>query len=643
MVPNRILRMDGSAKQRQFLQVVSRDEAERRLHAAFPPIAAFSGSASSKSGGSGVVASEAVRIDRALRRVLAADVAAPVDVPGFARSNMDGFAVRAVSTFGASEEHPADLLLLPDPAVIGVLSSVEIAEGEAVSIATGAPIPRGADAVVMIEDTDADDGRVQIRRAVPPGGNIAGAGSDMARGEIVMRHGTRLGSRDTGVLAALGIAEVAVVRRPRVLLYSTGDELVPPGEPLIPGQVFDCNGRVLADALHEVGAEVTEGGIVRDDAESLARRLNDAVAKFDMVIFSGGTSKGAGDICHQVLAEHGDMLFHGVALKPGKPIALARVGDTPVVLLPGFPTSAVFTFHELVAPWLRARGGLPPEDRRRKTARLARPMRSQRGRREYDLVHLLPVDDGLLAWPLGKGSGSITTFSRADGFHAVPEDVELLDVGAEVDVTLLGPLRLADLAIIGSHCTGLDLLISRAGLSARLIAAGSQAGVEAARLGQCDIAGVHLLDEKTNRYNEAFVPEGVDLIPGYTRRQGIVRRAGEEAVGAPKVRLVNRNRGAGTRVLIDRLLDGDRPAGYEFEVRSHQATAAAVASGAADWGVCIEGVARTAGLEFEFLAEERFDFMVPHSRRDRPAVRAFLTQLSDSDTIEALANEGLRT
>lgn len=623
--------MDGSAKQRQFLKVVSRDEAERRFHAAFPAVSADS---------------EKVPLDCARRRVLANDVAAPVDVPGFARSNMDGFAVRAASTFGASEERPADLALRPEAAVIGVLSTLEIAKGEAVSIATGAPIPRGADAVVMIEDTDASAGRLLVRRAVPPGGNIAGAGSDMARGEIVMRQGTRLGSRDTGVLAALGIARVDVVGRPRVLLYSTGDELVPPGEPLVPGQVFDCNSRVLADALHEAGADVVEGGIVRDDADALARRLGDAVAKFDMVIFSGGTSKGAGDICHQVLADHGEMLFHGVALKPGKPIAIARVEETPVVLLPGFPTSAVFTFHELVAPWLRARGGLPPADRHRRTARLARPMRSQRGRREYDLVHLLPVDDGLLAWPLGKGSGSITTFARADGFHAVPEDVELLDVGVEVEVTLLGALRIPDLAIIGSHCTGLDLLISRAGLSAKLIAAGSQAGVEAARLGQCDIAGVHLLDEKTNRYNEAFVPDSVELIPGYSRRQGVVTRADADVAagpgGVPQGRLVNRNRGAGTRVLIDRLLDGARPDGYELEVRSHQATAVAVASGAADWGVCIEGVARAAGLSFEFLAEERFDFFVPRSRRDRPSVLAFLAQLSDRDTIEALAKEGLR-
>jgi putative molybdopterin biosynthesis protein len=269
-----------------------------------------------------------------------------------------------------------------------------------------------------------------------------------------------------------------------------------------------------------------------------------------------------------------------------------------------------------------------PETRR---ARLAAPLRSQRGRREYDLVHLVPGEGGLVAWSLGKGSGSISTFARADGFHAVPEDVEIVERGAEVEVTLIGAPRPADLIVIGSHCTGLDRVLARLPFTFKVVAAGSQAGVEAARRGECDIAGVHLLDEETNRYNEAFVPEGVDLVRGYVRRQGVVSRDGRE-----DGRLVNRNRGSGTRVLLDRLLEGRRPDGYEFCVRSHQAVAAAVASGSADWGVCIESVARDAGLRFRFLREEQFDFLVPRARRDRPAVRAFLALLRDPATIEEL-------
>jgi putative molybdopterin biosynthesis protein len=603
-------------KQQQFLKVVSRDEAERIFRAAFPPAAR---------------PAERVPVAAALGRVLATDVAAPVDVPGFVRSNMDGFAVRAASTFGASEEEPRTLRLLGETAAVGSAPRAEVGEGDAMVIATGAMVPRGADAVVMVEDTDAEGDTLAVRRAVAPGANIAGAGSDMARGEVVLRRGTALGSRDTGVLAALGIAAVDVVRKPRVHLFSTGDELVEPGSALEAASIYDCNGRVLADAVREAGAEVVEGGIVRDDEQELRRRLDEALAAADLVLFSGGTSKGAGDLSYRMVEERGEIVVHGVALKPGKPIVMARVESKPIVILPGFPTSAVFTFHEFVSPWLRACGLLPDTGPEKRRARLAAPLRSQRGRREYDLVHLVPGDEGLVAWPLGKGSGSITTFARADGFHAVPEEVEIVDRDTEVEVTLIGPLRANELTIIGSHCTGLDKLLSMLGVTAKVVAAGSQAGVEAARRGECDLAGIHLLDPETNRYNEAFVPEGVDLVRGYGRRQGVVTRDGDESG-----RLVNRNRGAGTRLLIDDLLDGRRPDGYDFCVRSHQAVAAAVKSGTADWGVCIESVARDAGLQFRFLREERFDFLIPRSRRHRPAVEAFVALLQDPATIESI-------
>jgi len=603
-------------KQRQFLDVVSRDEAERIFHEAFPPAP---------------LAAERVALADALGRVLAEDCAAPVDVPGFARSDRDGFAVRAAATYGASEEEPRDLRLLEEESRVGAPPAGEVGERDAMPVATGAMLPRGADAVVMVEDTDAAGERLAVTRAVAPGAHVSAAGSDMARGEVVLRRGAVLGSRDTGVLAALGLSHVEVVGKPRVHLFSTGDELVEPGRDLPPAAIHDCNGRVLADALRELGAEVVEGGIVRDDEAALTASLDGALREADLVIFSGGTSKGAGDLCHRVAAERGEILVHGVALKPGKPVVVARVENKPVVILPGFPTSAIFTFHELVAPWLRARALLPRHGPEVKRATLAAPLRSRRGRREYDLVHLVPGGKGLVAWPLGKGSGSITTFARADGFHAVPEDVEIVERGAEVDVTLIGPLRPADLTVIGSHCTGIDRLLSKLPYSAKVIAAGSQAGVEAARRGECDLAGIHLLDEETNRYNEAFVPKGVELVRGYPRRQGVVTRDGRG-----EGRMVNRNRGSGTRVIVDRLLEGKRPEGYDFCVRSHQAVAAAVAAGTADWGVCIESVARAAGLEFRFLQEEQFDFLVPGSRRERPAVQAFLTLLRDPATIEEL-------
>ena len=610
-------------KQSQFLNVVSRDEAERIFLEAFPPRA---------------LPAVRVPLAEALGRVLATDVAAALDVPGFTRANMDGFAVRAADTFGANEEQPVELELLAETARVGTAPAMEVAAGTGMTIATGAMAPRGADAVVMVEDTDIEQGRLIVRRAVAPGSNIATAGSDMARGEVVLRAGDRLSSRDTGVLAALGVAEVEVVAHPRVHLFSTGDELVRPGEPLAPGGIHDCNGRLLADALREVGAEVIEGGIVRDDEQALRRRLDEALASADLVLFSGGTSKGAGDLSYRVVAERGELLVHGVALKPGKPIVMARVDSKPVVILPGFPTSAIFTFHEFLAPWLRQRAGRTRAQSKRRTARLATDLRSQRGRREYDLVHLVPSPEGLVAWPLGKGSGSITTFARADGFHAVDEAVERVDRGARVEVTLIGRLRLPDLVVIGSHCTGLDMLLGelrRRGTTSKVIAAGSQAGLDAARREQCDIAGVHLLDEETNQYNAPFVTDRMELVPGYARRQGVVTRDGVEGG-----RLVNRNRGSGTRVLIEALLQGERPDGYSFDVRSHQAVAAAVKAGSADWGVCIENVAADAGLHFRFLAEERFDFVIPRSRLERPAVQAFVMLLQEPATIDALRERG---
>ena len=608
-------------KQEQFLTVVDRDEAERRFRAAvdFRPLPGEPGALAAARG-----------------RVLAEDVRSPADVPGFTRADRDGFAVRAADTFGASEEAPRLLALNDETIATGVVPALEVAPGTATPVATGAIVPRGADAVVMLEDTDPTPEGLEVRRAVAPGAHLAHAGSDIARGETVLRAGDVLTSRETGLLAAMGVAEVIVRRRPRVVLFSTGDEVVEPGGALADGQVHDANQRILADAVREAGGTAVEGGIVGDDEALLRERMEGGFREGDLVLLSGGTSKGAGDLCHRVLREIGEILVHGVALKPGKPVVLARARGKPVVVLPGFPTSAIFTFHEFVAPWIRARAGLPPDPPNTVEARLARDLKSDRGRREYDLVHLVRSGDDLLAWPLGKGSGSLTTFARADGFHVVPERVERVERGTPVRVTLLGPLRLPDLVVVGSHCTGLDLLLSelrRRGFTSKAVAAGSQAGLDAAKRGECDVAGVHLMDEATGTYNEPFVTAGLRLVRGYGRRQGVVSRDGARAG-----RLVNRNRGSGTRVLIDRLLDGARPDGYTFEVRSHSAVAAAVQSGRADWGVCIENAAR--GLAFEFLAEERFDFLVPEARLERPAVRAFLEVLNDRAVRARLAEEG---
>jgi putative molybdopterin biosynthesis protein len=324
------------------------------------------------------------------------------------------------------------------------------------------------------------------------------------------------------------------------------------------------------------------------------------------------------------------------------------------VILPGFPTSAIFTFHEFVAPLIRDLAGLPSEAGETHQARLAIKTRSERGRLEYLLVGLVEGEGRRLsAYPMGKGSGSVTSFSRADGFVRIDRNTELVDADTRVEVTLIGrDVPVADLVVIGSHCAGLDLIASelaRDGLRVKLLAVGSHGGLAAAERGECDLAPIHLLDPESDRYNEPFLRPGLRLLRGYRRMQGIVTRPEEQRgiddlLEDPAVRMVNRNRGAGTRILIDRLLGERRPAGHAHEPRSHYAVAAAIAQGRADWGVTIESVADEAGLRFVQLRAEEYDFVVPESRWERPALERLRSWLEDPESTlrRKLAEAGFR-
>jgi len=643
--------MIDDLRQHQFLDVIDRDTAIARFrtHLDLSPLEA-----------------ESASLSEVLGRVLADDVRAPIDVPGFDRSNVDGFAVRAQDTFGATEDSPVTLSLDSNLIRAGSQPSTELAPGFAAAIATGAVVPRGATAVVMIEFTEVVGGRLVVRRPIEPGGNITFAGTDIGRGETVLFRGIVLTSRETGVLAALGLERVRVVRRPRVGIISTGDELRVPGADLPIGCVFDSNARVLADAVRELGCEPVFFGILLDKLDELRCTFGRAVADCDAVLLSGGTSKGTSDLSYRVVGEHGSpgIVAHGVALKPGKPLCLAVVTGSsrpiPVAVLPGFPTSATFTFHEFIAPILSELAGRPAVPSSGVAAELAMRVNSERGRTEFVLVGLVPVDDQtLVAVPMGKGSGSVTAFGRADGFITIPRQREYLEGGERVEVRLLGAgLRPADLVVIGSHCTGLDFLLGRLrarGFTSKVLAVGSTAGLEAARRGHCDLAGVHLLDPATDTYNRPFLTDTLDIIPGYGRLQGIVFRRGDarfegrtvaDAVAAaladPACVLVNRNGGSGTRVLIDRLLGGATPSGFLTEAKSHSAVAAAVAQGRADWGVAIEPVAREQGLGFIPLRDEQFDFVVPKPRLNRPAVLAFRELLADKSVRGELKKLGFR-
>lgn len=635
-------------KQHQFLDVIDRDEAERRFHAALKLAP---------------LATEKIPLTAALGRVLARDVVAAVDVPSFDRSNFDGFAVRAEDTFGAEEERPICLRLLAEVIPTGVVPQSVVADGTAAVIATGGMVPRGANAVVMIEHTDTDGGQLIVRRAATPGFGIAFAGTDIGAGQTVLYAGQEVTSRESGVLAAVGHHQVEVFRRPLVAIISTGDEIIEPTAEMRPGMVFDSNAQILADAVRELGGEPLLCGIVRDDMEQLGDIVRDAIRTADVVLLSGGTSKGAGDLSYRVIDELANpgIVAHGVALKPGKPICLAVENGKPVVILPGFPTSAIFTFHEFVAPVVRRLGGRLAESRSSISARIAVKVNSEIGRTEYLLVGLVQdeASAGLVAYPMGKGSGSVTTFSHADGFVTIGRHDEIIEPDSTVRVQLLGrDLKVADLIVVGSHCVGLDYLLGllqQQGIATKFLAVGSTAGLAAAKRCECDIAGVHLLDEPTGEYNRPFLTPELELIRGYGRRQGVVFRPGDErfeqdgaaaAITAvkddPGCVMVNRNQGSGTRILIDGVLGDSRPPGYAVQSRSHNAVAAAIAQSRADWGVAIESVAGRSNLGFLPLQDEHFDFVVPRARLERRAVRLFLKLLGDEEVRSQLRAFGFR-
>jgi putative molybdopterin biosynthesis protein len=631
--------------QEQFLTVLSREEAARRFQSHLPmrPLGA-----------------EMASLGASLGRVLAQTLRSPIDAPPFDRSLVDGFAARASDLAGASEGAPARLALNGETIACGVAPTLEVAPGTATPVATGGPLPRGADAICMIEHADPDGaGYILVRRALAPGQNIGFAGGDIAQGETLLRRGATIGSREIGMLAACGVGAVPVWRRPRVAVLSTGDELVQPGEPLRPAAIYDSNGPIVAAAVSENGGEPILFGAIRDDEEALEAALRRALAGSDMVILSGGTSKSAGDLNHRIVARLGapGIIAHGVALKPGKPLCLAVADGKPVVILPGFPTSAMFTFHDFFVPVLRAMSGLSPRSEALVEATTAVRILSDLGSTEFVMTALTRGDEGLKAFPLAKGSGSISAFAQADGFLKIDALADHLNEGTRVDVTLFDPeVKLPDLIIMGSHCIGLERVVDAladAGLTARVVALGSMGGLAAARRGECDIAPIHLMDPETETYNAPFLTPELILVEGWRRMQGLVFRIGDarfegrsvgEAVAAalndPACHMVNRNSGAGTRIILDRLIGTARPDGYWNQPKSHNAVAAAIAQGRADWGVAILPVARAYGLGFLPIGEEHYDFAIARARLDAEPVRAFIEALRRDDVLRGLRDLG---
>ena len=400
---------------RPFTSTISLDEARRRLDANVRPIER----------------TERIRLEHAGGRVAAANLTSPMDVPPFARSAMDGYAVIAQDLAGASKGEPVRLRLL-DRIYTGAMPATTIEPGTCAEIATGAPVPAGADAVVMVEDTakSADD-RIAFLVVPAAGQHVARRGADIAAGDVVVRSGDLLTASRVGAVAAIGCADVHVFAKPRVAILSTGNEVVDPGRPLAPGQIFDVNRFTLGAIVSAHGGVPEPERAAEDSIEALVAAL-DRCATADLVVFSGGSSVGERDLIVDAIAARGEMIFHGIAVRPGKPTAFARVGGTPFFGMPGNPTSCLSNAYILLVPFLRALARLPPHEPRTVRAPLGRRIASAFNRHQFYTVRLR---DGA-AFPAFKGSGDITSLSQADGYIEIPANTSVVEEGSVVEVTL---------------------------------------------------------------------------------------------------------------------------------------------------------------------------------------------------------------
>ena len=642
-------------KRKVFRKLVSVKDAKEILYAQFTPKP---------------VGTEVIPLTKAYGRASAEDMQAQIDVPPFDRATMDGFAVRAEDTFGAEEEKPA-ILEVVGKVGAGEHPEIDVEKGQAVEISTGAPIPKGANAVVMVEHTWQDEKTLKVFRPVSPGENIMASGSDIMAGELILRKGTVLTPREIGVLASTGVTEVKVFRRPKVAIISTGNEIVQPGNPLEYGKIYDINAYSIYASVIENGGEPVFLGVVKDDAEAISLKVKEGLQKADMVITSGGTSAGVGDLLYQIINNLGKpgILVHGVSIRPGKPLIIAIVDGKPLFGLPGYPTSALMIFQIFVAPVLREMAGLKPQvEKGTIHAKTAEKIYLQEGRREYLPVNVIKGGtEEYTAYPILSGSGAITTLAEADGFIEIPENRTFIESGEPVLVKLFSSeLKPADIMIIGSHCVGIDILLEllrekHPDITSKVINVGSSGGLAAIRRGEADIAGVHLLDEETGEYNIPFlkrhgVHEKAVLVRGYNRQQGLIVAKGNpkgitklQDITRNDISFINRNPGSGTRILLDMNLKkiarerevsfkeiAAKVKGYQFEAKSHTSVALAVLQGKADVGLGIKAVADRYGLDFIPIADEKYDFVVPKNRLQKQPIQAFMTTLKSEKFKEEL-------
>ena len=594
---------------------------------------------------------EIVPAAESLGRVTAQAVYARYCSPLYNAAAMDGIAVEAERTKGASEREPLLLRAGEDFTVVD----------------TGDPIHAPHDAVIMAEDLlEQEDGSVQITEAAAAWQHVRPIGEDIVAGEMLLPGYHVIRPIDIGVLLAGGITQLEVWKKPSVAIFPTGTEIIEPGQDPKDGDIIESNSRMFEAMAREQGADPTRFSPIADDYERLRQAVSDAVDSFDLVIVNAGSSAGTEDYTVHVLRELGEVLIHGVAIKPGKPVILAIVRGKPVIGLPGYPVSAYINFENFVIPVLNRLSGRTGRTAPQAEAVISRRLVSSLKYREYVRVKVGKVDDRLVASPLARGAGAAMSLVRADGFCVIPQSSEGVEAGEKVTVELYRTMDEIDHTVvaIGSHDLILDMMADLMpalypGNYLSSTHVGSMGGLMALRRGEAHLAPTHLLDEETGVYNiptlKRMFTEPMALIKGVDRIQGILVKKGNPLgirgiADLPGVHYVNRQRGAGTRVLFDYLLKKEGIGteairGYDREAATHMAVAAAIAGGDADAGMGIESAARAMGLDFIEVGPEEYDFAVPVRFLELLHVQRFLDVLKSrefAERVEALGGYSLR-
>jgi len=589
---------------------------------------------------------EKIKVTDALDRITSEAVFARYSSPLFNASAMDGIAVKAADTAHASEVNP-----------------VILSESQYLVVDTGDPIHPPFDAVIMAEDIVEEDEGVRIIASANPWQHIRPIGEDIVSGEMILPSNHKIRAIDIGVLLSAGILEIEVIKRPEVAIFPTGTEIIEPEDDPEDGSIIESNSRMFENMVTVAGGIGHRFPPIIDDYEQIRDKVSEAVDKYDMVIVNAGSSAGTEDYTVHVLRELGEVIVHGVAIKPGKPVILAVVRGKPVIGLPGYPVSAYIGFDNFVSPVIQMMGKRPEQLTETVEAHVSKRLVSSLKHKEYVRVKVGKVGDKFVAAPLARGAGAAMSLVRADGFCVIEQSSEGVEAGEPVNIELYRSRSEIEntVVVIGSHDLILDVMAdimpnNYKDMHISSTHVGSMGGLMALRRGEAHMAPIHLLDEGSGEYNVSYVKkmfkEPMALIKGVHRIQGIMVKVGNPLgikgladVADGKVRYVNRQRGAGTRVLFDYRLkqegiDPNSVNGYDREMATHMAVAAAVASDGADAGMGVLSAAKAMKLDFIEVGPEEYDFAIPQSYLELPHIKAFIEILKSDEFRNRIAELG---